>query len=250
MPDRRSKSISIVKYLPREPELIHAPYMPEMDFYNSVKSGDVRKVRILCSEPFHKKPGLGVLSEDRLRNMKYHFVISAALIARMCIEGGMQLSEAYSMSDYYIRTVDKINSIEELSELHDDMSIAYVSRMRAISRENRYSKPVTECIDYILEHLDTRIKMKDLRSHTGLSSAYISRIFKAETGLTVTDFILNKKLETACNMLDFSSHPITWIAETLAFPSQSYFCRVFKNAYGKSPTAYRKEGARHLASYP
>lgn len=250
MPDKKSKAISIVKYLPREPELIHAPYMPEMDFYTAVKAGDVRRIRILCAEPFHKKPGLGVLSDDPLQNLKYHFVISAAMISRMCIEGGMQLSEAYSMSDYYIKTADKLTTIEEVSELHDEMSISYVSRMRALSKEKTYSKPVSSCIDYILEHLDTRIKMKDLCEHTGLSSAYISRTFREETGHTVTDFILNKKLETACNMLDFSSHPITWISDTLAFPSQSYFCRVFRNAYGKTPGEYRKEGMKHLASYP
>ena len=250
MQDRKNKAISIVKYLPREPELIHAPYMPEMDFYAAVKSGNVRKVRALCAEPFHEKEGLGVLSGNELQNMKYHFVISAALIARMCIEGGMQLSEAYSTSDYYIRAADKLNSIEEVSELHDEMSLAYTTRMRQLSRGKSYSKPVTACIDYILEHLDTRIKMNDLCVHTGLTGAYISRIFKSETGLTVTDFILNRKLETACNMLDFSSYPVTWIADTLAFPSQSYFCRVFRKAYGKTPLQYRREGAIHLTDHP
>lgn len=248
MSDKRSKAISIVKYLPREPELIHAPYMPEMDFYAAVSAGDVRKVRILCAEPFHEKEGLGKLSDNSLRNMQYHFVISAALIARRCIERGMQLPEAYSMSDYYIRAADKLNSVGELSELHDDMSLAYASRMRAIARQKNYSRHVTMCIDYILEHLDTRIRIEDLKKHTGLSEAYISRIFKEETSLTVTEFILNKKLETACNMLDFSSYSITWISETLAFPSLSYFCRVFRCAYGKTPGQYRKEGTPAILS--
>ena len=241
MPDKKHKEISIVKYLPREPESVHAPYMPEMDFYTAVKTGNVRKVKQLCEEPFHTKKGLGVLSQNALQNMKYHFVISAALIARMCIEGGMPLSESYGMSDYYIRKVDTVKSITKLSELHDEMSMAYTTRMRKISSDKVFSRPVASCIDYILEHLDTRIKMRDLCALTGLSSSYLSRIFKEETGVTVTAYILDKKLETARNMLDYSEYPISWITSTLAFPSQSYFCKVFREAYGTPPARYRKE---------
>lgn len=241
MSDKKNKEISIVKYLPREPESVHAPYMPEMDFYSAVKAGNIKKVKQLCEEPFHTKKGLGVLSEDSLRNMKYHFAISAALIARMCIEGGMTLSESYGMSDYYIRKVDTVKTMAKLSELHDEMSMEYATRMRKISSDKVFSKPVASCIDYILEHLDTRIKMSDLCKLTGLSSSYLSRTFKEETGVTVTAYILNKKLETARNMLDYSEYPISWITSTLAFPSQSYFCKVFKEAYGTPPAKYRKE---------
>lgn len=229
MPEHTPDKISFIKFLPREPELIHAPYIPEMDFYTAIRTGDVKKVRKLCSnEVFHEKEGLGVLSDDSLRNMKYHFVISTALIARQCIEGGLQLSEAYSMSDYYIKLVDRTDSIPRISAIHDEMALAYAERMRKLPKENIYSKPVTHLIDYILEHLDTRITMPDLCKHTGLSASHISRIFKQETGSSVSEYILQKKLDTARNMLDYSDYPISFISHTLAFPSQSYFTRVFK----------------------
>lgn len=241
MSAKKREQISIVKYLPREPESVHAPYMPEMDFYTAVKAGNVQKVKKLCEEPFRAKEGLGVLSENALRNLKYHFVISAALIARMCIEGGMPLSESYGMSDYYIRIADSETDMDRISELHDEMSLEYAVRMRKISSGKVFSKPVAACIDFILEHLDIRIKMSDLCTLTGLSSSYLSRIFKDETGVTVTAFILDKKLETARNMLDYSEYPVSWITNTLAFPSESYFCKVFKEAYGTQPARYRRD---------
>ena len=244
MSAKKNKHISIVKYLPREPESVHAPYMPEMDFYTAVKTGNVRKVKQLCEEPFRAKEGLGELSENALRNLRYHFIISAALIARMCIEGGMPLSESYGMSDYYIRLADRETDMEKISELHDEMSLEYATRMRKLSSGKVFSKPVAACIDYILEHLDTRIKMSDLCALTGLSSSYLSRIFKEETGVTVTAYILDKKLETARNMLDYSEYPVSWITNTLAFPSESYFCKVFREAYGTPPARYRRESNR------
>jgi len=236
--DKNRKHISIVKYLP----IIHAPYIPEMDFYMAIRSGDIRKVKRLCREPFHEKKGLGVLSDNNLQNMKYHFCISAALIARVCIEGGLPLSVSYGMSDYYIKAADASRDIMEISELHDEMAVAYASRMRKLYKEQIFSRPVTECIEYILEHLDTRIKMEDLSKYTGLTSSYLSRLFKKETRQTVTDYILDRKLETSCNMLVYSTYPVNRIADTLAFPSAGYYCRVFKERYNMTPSQYRKQG--------
>jgi len=235
----RSKKISYQEFLNRDYRIIHAPLLPEQDFYNSIRLGDVAKVRRLCKEPLHLKEGLGELSEDSVQNMKYHFVISTAMIARTCIEGGMQLSESYSMSDYYIQQCDLLGSISEISDLHDDMSLAYARRMRSLAKENVMSRHVVKCIDYILEHLDERINMTKLCELTGLSEGYLSRLFKKETGVSISDYILAKKVETACNMLKHSDYPIMWISNALAFPSQSYFTRVFTKECGTTPAKYR-----------
>ena len=235
----KSKKISYQEYLNRDYMVIHAPLLPEKDFYNSIRLGDVSKVRQLCKEPLHQKEGLGLLSDDAVQNMKYHFVISTAMIARICIEGGMQLSESYRMSDYYIQQCDILTSINEISDLHDEMSMAYAKRMRTLAKENVMSRHVVKCIDYILEHLDKRITMETLCELTGLSEGYLSRLFKKETGVSVSEYILAKKIETACNMLRHSDYPIMWISNALAFPSQSYFTRVFAKECGVTPARYR-----------
>ncbi|MCR5061594.1 MAG: AraC family transcriptional regulator [Saccharofermentans sp.] len=233
------KKVSYQEYLNRDYRVSHAPLFPEMDFYNSIRMGDVKKVRKLCSEPLHLKEGLGELSEDKLRNMKYHFVVTCGVVARICIEGGMMLSESYGMSDFYIQQADHASSVEEVSELHDEMCIAYAKRMREIAGEQIYSKPVTKCIDYIYDHFDERVKMRDLCEVIGLSEAYLSRLFKKETGLPVSRYILLKKIDTAKNMLRYSDYPIMHISNSLAFPSQSYFTRVFTNETGMTPGKFR-----------
>ena len=93
MPAPRKK-ISYQEFLHREYEFFHAPLAPEMDFYGTIRSGNLRKVRALLSEPFHKKTGLGVLSDNPLQNLKYHMTITTALVARFCISGGLSQSEA------------------------------------------------------------------------------------------------------------------------------------------------------------
>lgn len=234
----KNTKISYQQYLHREYNIIHAPFQPEMEFYDAIKSGDVTKVNELCSERFHDKQGFGTLSDDPVQSLKYHFVISTAMIARMCIQSGLQLSESYNMSDYYIQQADHAKTLEEISELHDEMCIAYTKRMRKLHKEAVCARPVIECIDYIYDHLSTRITMDDLSAAVGLSNAYISRLFKKETGYTVSEYILLKKLETAQSMLSYSEYSIAQISDALAFPSQSYFTKVFKKQFGTTPKQY------------
>jgi hypothetical protein len=55
MSAKKREQISIVKYLPREPESVHAPYMPEMDFYTAVKTGNVQKVKKFARNLFEPR---------------------------------------------------------------------------------------------------------------------------------------------------------------------------------------------------
>ena len=234
------KKISYRDYLNKDTEVTHAPFQPEMEFYNAIRMGHVDKTtKLLRSEALDEKKGLGILSKDSVRNMKYHFTISTAVIARECIKAGLPLSESYSLSDYYIQSCDQCTKIEEISVLHNEMCIAYAKKMQQFNKKNVCSKPVVKAIDYIYEHLNTRITLEDLSEFCKLSNSYLSRLFKKETGLTVSDYILAKKLETAKSMLAFSDYSIAEIAAALAFPSQSYMTNALKKECGLTPLQYR-----------
>ena len=119
------REIFYKEYTRRENEVLRAPYNPELEFYSVIKLGDVEKTRELCKEPLHTKEGMGILSEDPLQNMKYHFTITTAIVARYCIEGGMDLPQAYGLSDFYILKVDKYKTVEDISVLHAIMCVDY-----------------------------------------------------------------------------------------------------------------------------
>ena len=233
--------ISYREYLHREYNIVHAPLEPEMDFYDSIRTGNIKKTKKLCEESFIEKKGLGKLSENKLQNMKYHFVISTAMIARNCISAGLQMSEAYNMSDYYIQLADQARTLMQISDLHDDMCMAYTKRMKQLQKETICSRPIIESMDYIYEHLNTRITIDDLCEVTGLSRAYLSRLFKKETGETICRYILLKKIETAKSMLEYSDYPISEISASLAFPSQSYFSKVFKDECQMTPAQWKRK---------
>jgi len=233
------KEIFLKEYTRRENEVLRAPYNPELEFYSVIKLGDIERTRELCKEPLHTKEGMGILSKDSLQNMKYHFTITTAMVARYCIEGGMDLFQAYGLSDFYILKVDKYTSVEDISDLHATMCEDYAKHMKNLRKKKVSSIHIARCIDYIYEHLHTRITIKDLTELTGISSSYLSRLFKKETGIPISQYIQNCKIETAQNMLIYSKHSLAQISATLAFSSQSYFNEVFKKHTGLTPLEYR-----------
>lgn len=73
-----------------------------------------------------------------------------------------------------------------------------------------------------------------------LSSSYLMRRFKAETGMRVGDYITKCKLEEACDLLVYGERTLAEISAYLGYSSQSYFQNVFKKQYGITPMQYRK----------
>ena len=73
-------------------------YNSEISFYEIVASGNLVRLEESLSS-IHENQTLGVLSSDKLRNVKYHTVILAALVSRFCIEAGLEISVAYNLSD-------------------------------------------------------------------------------------------------------------------------------------------------------
>lgn len=236
---RYNKEITIKEMLLRESSELHAPYSPEFDFYFAVKSGDVEKVAELCKTDFTEKSGFGKLSENPLQSMRYHFAITAAMLARYAIEAGLELESAYGMSDLYIQKCDKVSTFSELSKLHREMSLDFAKRMSALRKSKIFSKQVVLCVNYIFENLHKKITVSELAEHTGLNASYLSRLFKTETGVSVSEYVITKKIAAAKSMLKYTDQPITEIAETLAFASQSHFTKTFRELEGITPKKYR-----------
>ena len=239
-------SLLYKEFVQRENEEPRASYSSELEFYTAIKQGDMNKVLHFCKEPLTAKEGMGVLSKNSLQSMKYHFVITAAMITRYCIEGGMDFAAAYNLSDYYIMKADKCLTVREVSDLNTKMCMDYTKKMQMQRKQKVFSRHVSECVDYIYDHLHTRITVRVLAEHVQLSQAYLSRVFKQEMGMSISEYIQFKKLETSKRMLSYSDYSVAEIAAILAFPSHSYFSEVFRKQEHMTPLQYRAANFRHL----
>jgi len=212
----------------------------EFLFYRAVAAGLIDAVQENCSRgAFENMEGVGLLSDDPVTNMKYHFVVTTAMITRFCTEGGMAMEEAFGLSDAYIRKMDRCTNLAQIVLVHDRMALDFAGRMRTLKKNVAASKQVADAIDYIYVHIMDRITINELAGAVAVSPTHLSRIFKQETGVSVSEYIRQRKIDMAKNLLRFSNHELADIAAMLSYSSQSHFIQQFHNQVGMTPKAYR-----------
>lgn len=234
-----NRKLSHMEFLNREYNVSHLSYEREMTFFESIKNGRVEEAKRLY-KPLNSDE-LGKLSDDSLRNIKYHLIITVAFITRYCIEGGMEMETAYNLSDIYIQNIDKCTNKEEINQLHKKLIEDYAKRMQIIQKTNQYPRTIMICLDYIYDNLHTKISLEQLAEVVGLTPTYLSKLFHKEVGLTVSNYIIKKRIEAAENMLKFSEYSCTEISGYLCFSSESHFIQVFKRFTGYTPKHYREQ---------
>ena len=225
----------------REP-VSHREPGEEFLFYRAVAAGLIDAVQENCDRgAFENLEGTGRLSNDPVTNLRYHFVVATAMITRFCTEGGMPMEEAFTLSDEYIRRMDCCTNIPEIIYVHHQMAMDFVCRMRQLHRNVASSKQVAQAIDYIYVHIMDRITVNKLAEAINISPTHLSRIFKQETGISVSEYIRQRKIDMAKNLLRFSGYDYVEIAVMLSYSSQSHFIQHFRSQTGMTPKAYRKQ---------
>lgn len=233
---------SFINHSDEDREIVHRHQNTEFLFYQQVAKGDVEAIRNNClNHEFLNQAGVGMLSKDPVQNLKYHFVVSVAIISRLCVDNGMEMEKSYRLSDHYIQELDDINSITDMEKIHDRMVMDYTEKMRIIRQNAGLSRPMTECMNFIYSHLKERITVKDLAEYTSNSASYISRLFKEELGVSTSDYIRSAKLEASKNLLRFSDYSLADIANYYSFTSQSHFSQLFLKETGLTPKKYREK---------
>ncbi len=233
------KKLSHLEFLNREYSISHLSYERENEFFRCIKDGDIEGARKLYK--FFDDDKLGKLSDDALRNYRYHLIITVALVTRTCIEGGMEMETAYNLSDIYIRSADKCREEADIRMLHRQVIEDFTQRMNLMHKRNPYPKAVTLCLDYIYDNLHTRITLTDLARTADLSPTYLSKLFSKEVGISIKEYITRKRVEAAENMLKYSSYSVLEISDYLCYGTESHFIHVFKKYTGHTPKAYREK---------
>lgn len=237
MRETMDKQVAYLEYVNRENSFHHHRYDNEMLQYEYLAKGD--SCAIEESERMIRSAETGHLSDDPLKNLLYLCICNITLVTRFAIEGGMDAEKAYNASDLYIQKYDKARSTDELYALHREMIEYYVRAVAAAKKENVYSKPIIQCIDYIQLHLHEAIVVGELADICGLNESYLSVLFKRETGVNMTEYVIIKRMETAENMLKYSDFTLSEISDILHFSSYSHFARTFRKYYDTSPKKYR-----------
>ena len=121
------------------------------------------------------------------------------------------------------------------------MILDYTERVERLHLGSEPSKLLSDVSNYIQHHISEVIRIEDIASSVFMSRGYLSRRFHAETGETLSSFILRQKTEEAKRLLRYTEKPLTAIGSYLSFSSPSHFSRVFRSCTGMTPREYREK---------
>ncbi len=105
-----------------------------------------------------------------------------------------------------------------------------------------YSPFMQKIITYISENLQsTELSFSSICKEFNISTSQLRRDFHKETGTSPVKYITSKRIELAKKYLTTGNISVKEIAELCGFSSDFYFCRVFKEATGKTPKEFVNE---------
>lgn len=216
---------------------VHNTFELEQTVMSMVRKGDTAALR----EWIKAAPAVrgGILAPEQLRQQKNTFIVSVTLASRAAIRGGMDVEDSFSLSDAYIQKCELLNQPDQIMNLQYHMILEFTQRVERIRIGKQPSKLVTDVANYIQHHLSEPITAEDIAKELYLSRPYLSRKFIAETGESLTDFILKEKINEAKRLLRYSDKSLTAIGNFLGFSSQGHFSRVFKRYTCLTPGEYR-----------
>lgn len=105
------------------------------------------------------------------------------------------------------------------------------------------TKPMTDAIYYIETHYNQNLTLAEAARTACLSEAYFSRQFRAQLGISFSEYVSNVRIHYAKVLLSQTKKSITEIALETGFCSGDYLCTQFKAKTGMTPSAFRKLSA-------
>ncbi|NQX70857.1 response regulator [Paenibacillus alba] len=106
--------------------------------------------------------------------------------------------------------------------------------------ERKIRKEVKLAQQIIMSKLGDPITLTSVADEVGLSSYYLSRLFREESGESFNDYVTRLRMEKAVNLLQNTQLKVYEVAEQVGIPSYRYFSQLFRNWTGVAPTDYKK----------
>jgi two-component system response regulator YesN len=100
-----------------------------------------------------------------------------------------------------------------------------------------------EILSYVNHNFFEEISLQSISVKFKINLSYLSRLFRKETGSSFTEYLMNRRISYACQLLEDTPLTINQIAEKVGYSDYFYFTKVFRRVTGFTPTAYRQ--SRH-----
>ncbi len=212
-------------------------YAQENGLIDAVRQGQTRRVESLVSRispsAFEQRVA------DPVRNLKNYCVITNTLLRKAAEQGGVHPIYIDSMSSGFALKIEQLSSPAAAPALIGEMAQSYCRLVRKHATKG-YSSPIQKAVILIEGDLSGDLSLTRLARELNVNSSYLSTLFKKETGSTVTDYIVNRRISHAKHLLSSTRLQVQTVGQLCGFEDVHYFSKVFKRLTGFTPKQFRQ----------
>lgn len=217
-------------------EMMQTRYAMENTLMDAISRGQYHKVEVLFSQfsmhNFERRVS------DSLRNTKNYCIITNTLFRKAAEKGGVHPYHLDEVSSQFADRIEQLSTENEVAGLMAEMAKAYCRLVRKQNMKN-YSALVQKAVVFIEGDLPGNLSLRILADNLNVNASYLSSLFKKETGKTVTDYILERRMELAAQLLKSTRLQVQTVAQHCGIVDVHYFTKLFKRHTGRTPREYR-----------
>ncbi|NOU94315.1 AraC family transcriptional regulator [Paenibacillus sp. LMG 31456] len=167
--------------------------------------------------------------KDELSNQVFHMSNDSVYILSILERLNKKLSERHG-EDHIEAALMIVAVFDYLHSLNE------VSTHQAVPRPERYAEKIMQWVE---DHYTEPFNLDELAKELHISRHHVSHLFQTETGSSISDYVIARRIRQACWLLKTESLSIEFIGLSVGIPHFSYFCRLFKRITGLTPKQYR-----------
>ena len=208
---------------------------------------------IVCDIMMPDMDGYGVLTALRKHEflLSIPFIFLTAKVTMADLRRGMALGA----DDYLTKpcTVEQFLSaiairLQRSKEIrYGEIQLGLSGQGVSVTSASRFSSIFPDCpklspvFEFIDSHYQQPINLRDVAQAAGYTPAYLTSLAQSHTGKTVKNWITERRMTKARQMLKTTAHSIKQIAEESGYGDPGYFTRQFRKLHGMTPRAWRSQ---------
>jgi len=217
--------------------MLEKRYHIEDEFLEAVSSGNAAKALSVITKMSTLR--FPARSNDTFRDIKDMILALNTLLRRTSYTAGVHPFYIDSISANFARFIENAASVDDLDSMIPYMIRSYCDLVKKRSTA-LYSEPVRQILVTIDASLDSDLSLKRFANELFLNTSYLSSLFKKETGMTLTDYVNQHRIDYAKKLLKSTTLSIQTVAATVGISDIHYFTRLFRRITGFSPREFRK----------
>lgn len=180
--------------------------------------------------------------EDLFISSKYYFSYLWRRIPRVIYEriGKRKTIKAGVIMDL---EMSSLNTRKEILDLVQNYIIQLSDELH-LTNQGSFHKIIENVKKYIDDNFASDVSLKFVADQVGLSSYYLSKLFKKEEGMNFKDYVIMVRMEKSMQLINEGKLNINEIACAVGYTNANYFSQAFHKYYGTPPKACQIRGIR------